>query len=391
MLPLAYGLRNLLERPLRSGMTIGVVALVVVSTSLLLGLVSSLERSLVSTGHPRNLVVMRKGSDNDGSSQLSFEIYHAIRDLAGIERGADGRPLVSTELVVQPFFKTRGGGRENVLVRGVEAVALAVHDEVRIAEGRMIRASSGEAIVGRGVAGRYAGGGLGEDLEFGRGRWRVVGTFESGGSSFESEVWVDVRELASDAKRPLPYSGIRLRAASEEDLVRLERRIDGDPRHAIEAERETDYYAGQSDSAAALGVLVWTIAALSGVGATFGASNTMYAAVASRTVEIGTLRAIGFSRAAILAAFELEALALSIAGWAVGAVFSLVLAEAIALVLGGITFNAATFTTNVVRLEVSAADLVLVLVFALVVGALGGLGPAWRAARLRPIEALRKA
>jgi putative ABC transport system permease protein len=117
----------------------------------------------------------------------------------------------------------------------------------------------------------------------------------------------------------------------------------------------------------------------------------MYAAVASRTVEIGTLRAIGFSRAAILAAFELEALALSIAGWAVGAVFSLVLAEAIALVLGGITFNAATFTTNVVRLEVSAADLVLVLVFALVVGALGGLGPAWRAARLRPIEALRKA
>ncbi len=391
MLPLSYSVRNVVARPTRSLMTTLVIALVVVACTLLLGLISSLKRTLVSTGHPLNLVIMRKGSDNDGSSQITLEAFQSIRFLDGIAHDPEERPLVSPELVVQPFFRTRDGGRENVLVRGVEAMALGVHDDVRIVEGRMLRPSSGEAVVGRGALGRYADAGVGSELEFGRGRWKVVGILESGGSSFESEVWVDARELANDARRPFPYSGVRLRAVSAEAARNLKARIDADPRYAIEALEETEYYRKQASSANTLYVLVIGIAVLAGLGAGFGAANTMYAAVQARTTEIGTLRALGFSRGAILGAFEAEAIALSLLGFLLGAVLSVGLAWLLSRWLGGIAFGAATFTTNVVTLRVGLADLGGALLLALAVGIGGGLGPAWRAARLRPIEALRRA
>jgi len=391
VLPLSYSLRNITARPGRSLMTAAVIALVVVASSLFLGLISSLKHTLVSTGDPMNLVVMRKGSDNDGSSQLSLEAYQAIRFFDGIARDRRDVPLASPELVVQPFFRTRGGGRENVLVRGVEPIALAVHRGVRIRQGRMFVPSSHEAVVGRGVLGRYAGTSLGSELRFGRGTWKVVGILDAAGSSFESEVWVDVRELANDTKRPFPYSGIRLRAAGAAELEALRQRIDADPRFALEAERESDYYAKQSESANSLYILVVGIAVLSGIGAGFGAANTMYAAVQARTAEIGTLRALGFSRAAILSSFQIEALGLAAVGFAIGAAAAAALCRLVAAVVGGIAFGAATFTTNVIRLQVSSADLTGALILALLIGLVGGFGPAWRAAHLRPIEALRKA
>jgi ABC-type antimicrobial peptide transport system permease subunit len=390
-LPLSYSLRNVSARKARSLMTAGVVALVVVACTLFLGLISSLRRTLVSSGDPRNLVVMRKGSDNDGSSQLSLEAYEAIKYFDGIARDARDQPLVSPELVVQPFFRTLQGGRENVLVRGVEPVALAVHSDVHLAAGRMLNPSSGEAVVGKGVAGRYQGATLGSELEFGHQKWTVVGILDSGGSSFESEVWVDVRELANDAKRPFPYSGIRLRVADGADMAALIRRINDDPRFALEAQPETDYYAKQAESANALYVLVVGIAVLAGIGAGFGAANTMYAAVQSRTAEIGTLRAMGFSRGSILWSFQVEAVALAALGFAIGAVLAVLLARLIGLLIGGIAFGARTFTTNVITLSVAPSDLAAALLLALTIGLLGGFGPAWRAARMRPIEALRKA
>ena len=372
-------------------MTAGVIALVVVACTLFLGLISSLRRTLVSSGDPRNLVVMRKGSDNDGSSQLALEAYQAIKFFDGIARDADDQPLVSPELVVQPFFRTLDGGRENVLVRGVEAVALQVHGDVRIIEGRMFNPSAGEAVVGKGVMGRYRGATIGSELEFGTRRWKVVGVLESGGSSFESEVWTDVRELANDAKRAFPYSGIRLRVADGADMAALEQRIDDDPRFALDAQVETEYYAKQAESANALYILVIGIAVLAGIGAGFGAANTMYAAVQARTAEIGTLRAMGFSRGSILWSFQIEAVALSGLGFIIGAVAAVGLARLIGLLLGGIAFGARTFTTNVITLSVAPGDLVAALVLSIVIGLAGGFGPAYRAARLRPIEALRKA
>ena len=391
MLPLRYSLGNLAVRRTRTLLTVSVIALVVVATTLFAGLVSSLKRTLVSTGDPRNLIVLRKGSTNDGSSAIPLEAYQAVRFFDGVARGTDGQPLASPELVIQPFFRTRDGGRENVLVRGVEPVSLRVHDEVRIVEGRMFEPSSGEVIVGRGVEGRYDGATLGSSLSFGRGTWKVVGVFEAGGSSFESEVWADAREVANDAKRPLPYSGVRLRAAPGADRDALARRIGDDPRWALEASPETEYYAKQAESANVFYLLVIGLAVLAGIGAAFGATNALYAAVQSRRAEIGTLRALGFSRGAILLSFLLESLAIALGGFAAGAVLAAGLGRAVSALLGGIAFGAATFTTNVIQLRVGGSDLAVALGLALAIGLLGGLAPAARAARLRPIEALRKA
>jgi ABC-type antimicrobial peptide transport system permease subunit len=390
-LPLSYSWRSLLARGTRTAFTVAVIALVVIATTLFWSLIGSLKRTLVSSGSPQNLVVMRKGATNDGSSQLSLDAFQTIRFFEGIAKGADGNPLVSPELVVQPFFYTKNGSRENVLVRGVEPVALEVHDEVRIREGRMIHPSSSEAVVGRIVAERYRGATLGSMLRFGNADWKVVGILDSGGSSFESEVWVDPRELANNAKRPLPYSGFRIRVAPGADMDALARRIGDDPRWALEATREIDYYRQLSSTANTLYIIVAGLAVLAGIGAMFGATNSMYAAVQARTSEIGTLRALGFSRGAILGAFLAESVMTAAFAFAIGAAISWLLAIAISAAMGGIGFASQTFTTNVVVLRVAPQDLLMPLALSLLIGVFGGLAPAAAAARLRPVDALRKA
>jgi ABC-type lipoprotein release transport system permease subunit len=389
-LPLSYSVRSLFARRLRTALTVGVIALVVVAVSLILGLATSLRRTLASSGDPRNLVVMRKGSDNDGSSSLTLQSYQDIRFFEGIARNREGEPLISPELIAQLFFRTRDGGRENVLVRGVEPIALEVHPDVKIVEGRMFAPSTGEVIVGRGVAGRYVGAELGKDLVFGRGRWRVVGLFEANGSSYESEVWADARQLADDSKRIMPYSSFRLRVADGADLDALARRIGDDPRHALEAQSEVDYYAELGESALPIYILVVFVAVFAGVGAMLGATNTLYAAVQARTAEIGTLRALGFSRAAILRSFLVESLLAAALGFLLGAALAVALAFGITAALGGISWSAETFSTNVIQLRVGASVLAVSLALAVAIGVLGGFFPALRAANLRPIEALRK-
>jgi ABC-type lipoprotein release transport system permease subunit len=272
----------------------------------------------------------------------------------------------------------------------VEAQALGVHREVKIVEGRMLQPSQGEAVVGRGVAMRYAGAEVGRELRFGRRKWKVVGLLEAGGSSFESEVWVDARDLAADAKRPIPYSGLRLTVADGTDRDALIRRINDDSRWTLEARPETAYYAKQAESASPLYALVVGLAVLAGIGAVFGATNTMYAAVLARTAEIGTLRALGFSRRSVLGAFLLESVGLAALGLVVGVAIAWPLGLGVSSALGGIGFGAVTFSTNVITLRVGPFDVVVAAALALGIGLAGGLAPAWRAARLRPVEALRK-
>ncbi len=250
--------------------------------------------------------------------------------------------------------------------------------------------SQGEAVVGRGVASRYRGTELGHELRFGRRAWKIVGILESGGSSFESEVWVDARDLAADAKRTVPYSGVRLKMASGIDRDALIRRIEDDPRWTLGASLETAYYAKQAESANFFMVLVVFLAVVAGFGAAFGATNTMYAAVQARIAEIGTLRALGFSRGTVLQAFVVESIALAVLGLLVGVAIAVPLAFVVSKALGGIAFGLSTFSTSVITLRVSPFDIAVAALLALAIGLGGGLAPAWRAARLRPVEALRK-
>jgi putative ABC transport system permease protein len=390
VLPVRYSVRSLWVRGARTLLTVAVIALVVVALGLLSGLVSSLKASMRSAGSPQNLIVLRKGATSDAASALPLEAYQALRYFDGIARGSDGEPLVSPEFVVQPFCVTRWGSRESAQVRGIEPAAFEVHPELRIVRGRALRPSSGEAIVGRAAAARYADAELGDALPLGNSRWVVVGIFEAAGSALESEIWVDARELANDVKRPSPYSSLRVRVASGADAPALIRRIEADPRFALAASVESEYYAKQAASADPLYVVVGGLALLAGIGAAFGASNTFYASVQARTREIGTLRALGFSRAAIGASFLLESVLIALAGFALGSALAWLAAAGISAAIGDVSTLSSSSGATLVALRVGALDLAFAFGLALAIGLGGALLPALRAARLRPVEATRK-
>ena len=388
MLPLSYTLRSLWGRRSRNALTVGVIALVVLALGLLSGLVSSMKAGLESAGSPRNVIVLRKGASGDAASALPLEAVQALRFFEGVARDERGEPLASGELLVQPFAATRRGGRESAQVRGVEPAAFAVHDELRIVAGRRLEPSRGEALVGRAAAARYRGAEPGGALRLGNSTWQVVGVFETG-SALDGEIWVDARQLANDAKRLSPYSSVRLRVAPGADVSALIRRIQSDPRFGLAASVESAFYAKQAKGADALYVVVGGLALLAGVGAAFGATNTLYAAVQARRREIGTLRALGFSSAAVAGAFLLESALLALAGFVLGGALAGLATLAIAAWLGDVS----TLSMNggaLVALRVGARDLAFAGALALAIGLVGAVPPALRAARLRPIEALRK-
>jgi ABC-type lipoprotein release transport system permease subunit len=388
-IPLSYNVRSLLLRRWTNAFSAGGIALVVAATMLLAALVGGLQTILTSAGEPDNLVVMRKGATNDGSSQVPRDAALAVRAMPGIARGADGLPLVSAEIVNQPFMKTPDGGRENVLVRGVEPRAFDVHRSVKLVRGRMFQPKLGEIVMGADAARRYDGK-LGGTIRFGRRDWTVVGIFDSGGTAFDSEVWADVTDVQDDTRRD-GYSGLRITIAPGSDPAALVRRIQDDGRFTLQAKPETAYYSEQADTANALYVLVITLAAIMATGATFGALNTMYAAVANRTAEIGTLRALGFGRGAILVSFLTESMLLAAFGLLAGFALSALAMWAVNTLLSGVAFSMMTFSVATVLLRPSVGGALMGLAFAAAIGVFGGLGPAWRAAHLPVTDALRRA
>jgi ABC-type antimicrobial peptide transport system permease subunit len=315
-----------------------------------------------------------------------------VESLPDVAVGQDGQPLVSKEPVVLINLPKRDSGKpSNVVIRGVTAHGLTLRPQAHIAEGRMFRAGTSEVIAGASIAAGFRGAGVGETLRFASRDWTVVGVFDAGRTGFDSEIWGDAEQMMQ-AFRRIGFSAVIFKLADSERFEAVKEAIESDPRLTLEAKRETRFYADQSEALATfINYLGTSISIIFSIGAIIGAMITMYASVASRTAEIGTLRALGFSRRAILRAFEIEAVALSAVGFAIGAGCASALAVAIRRALGGIAFGAATFTTNVITLRVGAADLFGALLLAALIGVGGGLGPAWRAARMRPIEALRKA
>jgi ABC-type lipoprotein release transport system permease subunit len=262
---------------------------------------------------------------------------------------------------------------------------------VRLVEGRIFQPKLGEVVLGRGAVQRYAPAGLGSQLAFGRRRWTVVGVFDSDGTAFDSEIWADVHDVQDDTRREGLFSGVRLRVAPGVDRRALARRIEGDGRFTLEAKPETTYYRDQADSARALYILVVTLGIVMAVGAIFGALNTMYAAVTARTAEIGTLRALGFSRGSILASFLIESCLLAAGGFLLGTVLAVLGMLVINTLLSGVQFSMMTFSVATVLLRPSPTGALLGFLFAAAIGLVGGFAPAWRAARLTVVDALHRA
>ncbi|MGH7863701.1 MAG: ABC transporter permease [Candidatus Binataceae bacterium] len=385
-IPLKYNLRSLLVRKVSTAMTAGGIALVVAVFVIVMAMVAGLATTISEAGSADNLVVLRKGATTETFSAMNLEQFEALRFLPEIRRDADGAPLISAEIPVQVLMDRVGGGRNNIVVRGVLPVALKVHDQVKIVQGRMFEPGVNEVIVGRGLIGRYQNCSVGSTLRFGRNQWKVVGVFNAGGSSFESEVWADVHNIQADTQRGSYFAAARIKTAPGSDVASLERRIADDPRINLSAITETEYYEEQSAVANQLRGLGMVVAVIMGIGAVFGAMNTMYAAVSSRTAEIGTLRALGFSPGAVLGSFLIESLILAVAAGVIGVMLTLPI-NGIETTFG----NFMTFSTLAFDFRVTPLIMLEALIFAGAMGVLGGFFPARQAMKMSVVDSLRRA
>jgi putative ABC transport system permease protein len=383
-IPLKYNVRSLLVRRVSTAMTAGGIALVVAVFVIVMALVAGISATIMNSGAADNMVVIRRGATTETYSLINLDQFDALRFLPGIRRDAASNPLASPELPVQTLLQRSSGGSENIVFRGVLPVALKVHDQVHLIAGRMFSPGTNEIIIGKSLVGRYTNCTLGALLHFGRGTWRVVGIFEARESSFESEIWGDIHRVQDEARRGAYYACARIKLAPGADSATLIQRIADDPRINLQAQSETDYYRDEATVATQLRTLVLVVAAIMGIGAIFGAMNTMYAAVAARTVEIATLRALGFGAGAVMLSFLAESVVLALAACVVGVI--------LALPMNGFstTFaNFVTFSTMAISFRVSTAIIIEAFIFATLMGLLGGWLPARQAMRMKVVDALR--
>jgi len=387
---LSYSLRNMLARRLTTVLTVGGMALVVFVFAAMLMLSEGLRTTLVLTGSPDNVVLLRQGAKSEMESAVDRDQAPLVESLPQVARAADGGPLAARELVVLITLNKRGTTKpSNVVIRGIGPHSLELRPQVRLKEGRMPRFGTSEIIAGESIARRFSGTGIGESLRFGLRDWTVVGIFEAGATGFSSEVWGDVDQLMAAFRRS-SYSVVVARMNERDGqagLDGLRAGLAADPRLQLEGKRETRFYEEQSEMMAKfLGVLGTMLPAIFSLGAIIGAMITMHAAVANRVREIGTLRAIGFQRRDILRAFLLESLLLGGSGGAVG----LLLASTLQWVTIS-TMNFQTFSELAFSFTLSLRIAVWSLLFGTGMGCLGGILPAIKASRLVIVDALRAA
>lgn len=383
-IPFKYNRRSLLVRRVSNSMTAGAVALVVAVFVIAMALVAGLDEAVRDTSSADNLIVLRQAANSEYFSTVSLDQLQALQYLPSIRRDGSGTPLVSPELAEQ-VVRRGGGAVDSLPIRGVLPQALAVHDKVRIIAGRMFQPGLNEVIIGKLIVGHYPGATLGSDMPLGRRTWKVVGVFDADGSSFESEVWADLHSLQEDSRRGSAFNSIRLKLVPGADVPALVKQVADDPKLNLQVETEADYYKEQSVFAANLRVLGLVVAFIMAFSAIFAAMNTMYAAVAARTTEIGTLRALGFSPGAIMTSFLLESSALALLAGIIGVLLALPM-NGYATKFNG-PFNSPTLAFN---FHVTWAIVAQALVFATVMGLAGGWLPARRAMRVTVVNALRR-
>ncbi len=386
MIPLKYNTRNLQRRWVATLMTVLATGFVVWSSCLLFGLVAGLRHSLNVTGDPLDLIILRKGSTNETDSSVDYQQLQELRTLQGVAVAEDGTPLVSGELLYLPLMRRNDGDRANVTIRGTDPHSQLLRPRFTIIAGSPNKTGVDECIVGKNLSGRFQGARLGDVFRISsKEAYRVAGVFSANGSSAESEIWVDRRTLERNTQREGAVSSVHLRARSTQDLARLRNTIDNDKRLNLRAVPEAEYFAKQSTSSTFLTVSGTIIAILLTFGAMFAAANTMFAAVASRTREIGTMRALGFSRGDVLFSFLFESLLLCTLGGLLGLAATVPLS---ALTFG--TFNADTFSETSFAFRLDGLVIGVALAMTLAMGVVGGMFPALRAVKLDVVKALRE-
>jgi putative ABC transport system permease protein len=384
-IPYYYSFRNLWTRRLTTALTASGMALVVLVFAATLMLVEGLRQTLVATGSYDNVIVIRKGSGSEVQSGVERSQASIIESQPEVATGENGMKLLARELVVLINLPKRNTGKpSNVIIRGIGQESLQLRPQVKLLVGRMPRPGAAEVVAGKSIAERFQGCGYGETIRFGMRNWTVVGVFEAGSTGFNSEIWGDVDQLMQAFRRPV-YSSVLFRLRDSTEFDAFKRRIENDPRLTLEAKRETTYYTDQSEMMSKfLRILGLTLTVIFSLGAIIGAMITMYAAVSNRTTEIGTLRALGFMKGSILAAFVLESLFLGLLGGLLGLFF----ASFMQLITIS-TMNWQTFAELSFGFTLTAGIVWKSLLFSLVMGFLGGLLPAFRAARMNIIDALR--
>ncbi len=386
MIPLKYNIRNLGVRWVTTLMTVLGTGLVVWASVLTFGLVDGLDHALTTTGDPLDLIVLRQGSNDETSSSVTADVASQIANLPGIARSPAGQPLCSSEFVTILTKPRRNqGGTTNLIVRGLEPVGKSLRPSYRVVEGRDFHPGVNEAITSRSMAQRFENLGLGETLEINKSNFTIVGIFEAGGSAAESEVWTDLRDLTGSQRMQNAISVVNLRATDKDALVGLVDRIRDDDQFKLKAIGEPKYFEDQKSASIAIKFVGIVIAGFLTVGAMFAAANTMFSAVASRSREIGTLRALGFRRRSVLFSFLMESLMICLLGGLLGCLATLPFNG-----LSTGTANWATFSEITFSFRFGPSVLLRGMFLALVMGLLGGLFPAVRAVRMSIIDALRQ-
>ncbi len=387
-LPLIYNVRSVRERWASNLVAVLGIAGVVAVFVAMLSMARGFRLTLVESGSPGNAIVLRGGATTEMMSALTLDELRVISDAPGVAKDQDGRPLVSGEVVVVAAFHHRASGSNALAqVRGVSPRALEVHRSVRIVKGRFLRSGLSELVVGRNAEKMYTGFSLGDTPRFGGRTWRVVGIMDSNGSAFDSEVWADAAVLNQTYKRPENiFQSVTARLVGPSAFPAFKKALSDDPRLTITTEPEREYYAKQSRAVSTMiRVLGFMVAFVMGIGAVFGAFNTMYSAVAARSREIAMLRALGFGGGSVVLSWLVESALLALAGGVLGCL--------VVLPVNGLTtstLNFQSFSQIAFAFRITPDLLMQGIAFAVVMGLAGGLLPAVRAARMPVAVALRE-
>ncbi len=381
MIPLSYNYRNLRVRWKTTLMTASGFTLVVAALVVMLAFINGIEAACATTGEPENVLVLSKGNTDEVLSQMERSLVAQAETSKGVALDASGKPIASRELfMVVHHCQEQSGEYRFLQVRGVLPAAFRVHSQLRLVSGQAFRPGQSEVMIGRGLQ-REEHFQLGDTIELGRKHWKIAGIFDSAGAAFESELWCDLNELASQFRREGLYSTVILRAPSAEAAEELAERLSKSRSVNVEAMTEPKYYQKQSERTKLMQTAAWVIAWFMGVGAMFGVMNTLFAAIGQRTKDIAVLRILGFESRDILLSFLIEAVLIAAVGGALGV--------ALGAATNGITHSTSLGMRHIdFALRVDGHILAFAGLFSVGMGILGGLLPALSAMRVKPLEAL---